>query len=61
MYTFTSYVFENLMNRYGFEKIYRLVYSMLFTQEKKNLINHYNNCLNDLLAAEKLKISNFKI
>lgn len=39
VYYFTSYVFENLMNRYGFEKIYldTLIKSIfIYTGKKKN-------------------------
>ncbi len=64
VYYFSSYVFENLMNRYGFEKIYldSLIKSIfVYTGKKKNLINYYELCRNDLIAAEKTrKIQIFK-
>lgn len=58
VYYFTSYVFENLMNRYGFEKIYldTLIKSIfVYTGKKKKLINYYELCKNDLLVAEKTR------
>lgn len=64
VYYFTSYVFENLMNRYGFEKVYldTLIKSIfIYTGKKKKLINYFKLCLNDLIAAEKTrKIQIFK-
>jgi hypothetical protein len=64
VYYFTSYVFENLMNRYGFEKIYldTLIKSIfIYTGKKKNLINYYKLCRSDLISAEKTrKIQIFK-
>ena len=58
VYYFTSYVFENLMNRYGFKKIYldTLIRSIfIYTGEKKSLINYYELCRNDLISAEKTR------
>ena len=58
VYYFTSYVFENLMNRYGFEKIYidSFIKSVfIYTGKKGNLINHYERCRQDLLEAEKAR------
>ena len=64
VYFFCSYVFENLMNRYGFEKIYldTLIRSIfIYTGKKKRLINYFNLCRNDLIAAENTrKIKIFK-
>jgi len=64
VYYFTSYVFENLMNRYGFEKIYldTLIKSIfIYTGKKKSLINYFELCRNDLISAEKTrKIQIFK-
>ena len=58
VYYFSSYAFENLMNRYGFEKIYldTLIKSIfIYTGKKKNLINYFNLCRKDLIAAEKTR------
>ena len=58
VYYFTSYVFENLMNRYGFEKIYldKSIKSIfVYTGNKKGLINHFELCQKDLRAAEKVR------
>jgi hypothetical protein len=58
VYYFTSYVFENLMNRYGFKKIYldTLIKSIfIYTGEKKSLINYFELCQNDLISAEKTR------
>ena len=64
VYYFTSYVFENLMNRYGFEKLYidTLIKSVfVYTGKKKTLINHYQTVYNDLIKAETTrKIQIFK-
>ena len=64
VYYFSSYVFENLMNRYGFEKVYldTLIKSIfIYTGKKKNLINYFELCRSDLIAAEKTrKIQIFK-
>jgi len=55
VYYFTSYVFENLMNRYGFEKVYidseiRAIF--IYTGIKKGLKNYYNQVKDDLIKAE---------
>ncbi len=58
VYYFTSYVFENLMNRYGFEKIYidsQIKSVFVFTGRKKKLINYYNKCRQDLFEGEKAR------
>ena len=58
VYYFASYVFENLMNRYGFKKIYldSLIKSIfIYTGEQKNLINYFDLCKKDLLIAEKAR------
>ena len=58
VYYFTSYVFENLMNRYGFEKIYidtRIKSIFIYTGKIGNLVNHYELCYKDLIAAEKTR------
>ena len=56
VYYFSSYVFENLMNRYGFKKVYldSLVRSIfIYTGKKESLINYFELCRNDLIIAEK--------
>ena len=58
VYYFTSYVFENIMNRYGFKKIYsntavKSIY--IYTGNKKNLVNYYETVKNDLIYAEKTR------
>lgn len=58
VYYFSSYVFENLMNRYGFEKVYidTLIKSIfIYTGKTKKLVNYYQLCKNDLIAAEKTR------
>ncbi len=53
---FNCKVFENLMNRYGFEKIYSDTHSRsiyIFTDKKKPLINFTEDVKKDLLLAEK--------
>lgn len=55
VYYFTSYVFENLMNRYGFEKIYidsEMKSLFIYTGIKKEVQNFYKNVRNDLIKAE---------
>ena len=55
VYYFTSYVFENLMNRYGFEKLYidsSIQSLFIYTGIKKNLKNHFNQVKDDLEKAE---------
>ena len=56
VYYFASYVFENIMNRYGFEKLYidsetRSLF--IYTGKKSNLINNYPKVFQDLILAEK--------
>ena len=58
VYYFTSYVFENLMNRHGFEKIYidsNIKSVFIFTGQKKPLINYYHNVKQDLIKAESVR------
>ncbi len=56
VFYFSSYVFENIMNRYGFEKIYidshiRGIFK--YTGKKSNLINFFSKACEDLKLAEK--------
>ena len=64
VYYFTSYVFENIMNRYGFEKLYldtHIKSIFIYTGKKTKLKNYYEQCYKDLLEAEKArKIQIFK-
>ena len=56
VYFFTSYVFENIMNRYGFEKLYvdsEIKSLFIYTGKKSNLINNYPKVFQDLILAEK--------
>ena len=56
VYYFTSYVFENIMNRFGFEKLYinSFIKSLfIYTGKKSNLINNYPKVFQDLMLAEK--------
>ena len=58
VYYFTSYVFENIMNRYGFKKIYsdtltKSIY--IYTGNKKGLVNYYKAVKLDLISAEKVR------
>jgi hypothetical protein len=56
VYYFTSYVFENLMNRYGFKKLYidpSIKSIFVYTGEKKIIINYYHKCKEDIKLAEK--------
>jgi len=56
VYFFTSYVFENIMNRYGFEKLYidsEIKSLFIYTGKKSNLINNYPRVLQDLVLAER--------
>ncbi len=56
VYFFTSYVFENIMNRYGFEKLYidsEIKSLFIYTGKKSNLINNYPKVLKDLILAER--------
>ena len=53
---FASYVFENIMNRYGFEKLYidsEIKSLFIYTGKKSNLINNYPKVFQDLMLAEK--------
>lgn len=55
VYYFSSYVFENLMNRYGFEKLYidsNIKSLFIYTGIKTELKNHYNLVKDDLIKAE---------
>mgnify|MGYP006078377797 CR=1 FL=1 len=55
LYYFASYVFENLMNRYGFEKLYidsEIKSLFIYTGVKKELKNQYNEVKDDLVKAE---------
>jgi hypothetical protein len=57
-YYFSTYVFENIMNRYGFAKIYmdnEIRSIFIFTGKKLKLINNYNKIKNDLLIAERTR------
>ena len=59
---FASYVFENIMNRYGFKKIHINSYIrglFIYTGENKNLLNFYENVKKDLLYAEKMRKLSF--
>ncbi len=56
VFYFSSYVFENIMNRYGFEKIYidshiRGIFK--YTGKKSELKNFFSKTYNDLKLAEK--------
>ena len=58
VYYFSSYVFENLMNRHGFEKVYldSLIKSIfIYTGKPKGLVNYYELCRRDLFDAEKTR------
>ena len=58
VYYFTSYVFENIMNRYGFKKIYidsEIRSIFVYTGEKSNLTNNYPKVRQDLILAEKIR------
>ena len=53
---FASYVFENIMGRYGFKKIHIDSYIrglFIYTGESESLLNFYKNVKGDLLSAEK--------
>ena len=59
VYYFTSYVFENLMNRFGFEKIYldSLIKSIfVYTGNRHSLVNHYNKVQKDLRLGERRRV-----
>lgn len=56
VYYFASYVFENLMNRHGFKKIYldsEVRSLFIYSGERKSLYNFYKKCEEDLVLAEK--------
>jgi len=56
LYYFSSYVFENLMGRYGFEKIYldsEIKGLFVYTGNKIKLKNYFDKIKEDLLVAEK--------
>ena len=58
VYYFTSYIFENLMNRYGFEKLYidkEIRSIFIYTGKKMKLINYYKRVINDIKEAEKTR------
>jgi len=58
VYYFSSYVFENLMNRYGFKKIYidtEIKSIFIYTGVKKVLVNYFELVRNDLISAEKTR------
>ncbi|MBA1337978.1 MAG: Methyltransferase domain-containing protein [Pelagibacterales bacterium] len=58
VYYFSSYVFENLMNRYGFKKVYLDTFIksiFIYTGKKESLINYFELCRNDLIIAEKTR------
>jgi 2-polyprenyl-3-methyl-5-hydroxy-6-metoxy-1,4-benzoquinol methylase len=57
-YYFASYVWENIMNRNGFKKIYidsEMKSIFIYTGEKKPLINYFNKVYADLSIAEKVR------
>jgi len=63
IYYFASYVFENLMNRFGFEKIYidsEIKSLFIYTGKINKLQNHFQNVKNDLIKAENV-IKKYKI
>ena len=46
------------MNRHGFEKVYidsQIKSVFVFTGKKKNLVNHFNKCRQDLFEGEKAR------
>ena len=56
VFYFSSYIFENIMNRYGFKKLYldsktRSIF--IYTGQKNVLINYFSTLYQDLLLAEK--------
>ena len=59
VYYFQTKVFENLMNRYGFKKIYMNSFIrgvFIYTGKKKKLKNYYKTVCNDIFNAEKFRI-----
>ena len=58
VYYFSSYVFENLMNRYGFKKIYldsQIKSIFVYTGKIEKLVNYFEKCKMDLFKAEKTR------
>ena len=58
VYYFHSKVFENIMNRYGFEKVYidsRIWAIFRYTGQKHDLRNFYSEVKVDLEIAERLR------
>jgi len=58
VYYFHSNVFENIMNRYGFEKLYidsRIRALFIYTGDKKPLKNYFTQVKKDLLKAELVR------
>ena len=56
VYYFASYVFQNIMNRCGFEKLYidsEIKSIFIYTGKKSKLINNYPKVLQDLILAER--------
>ena len=64
VYYFSSYVLENLMNKFGFKKLYidsEIKSLFVYTGEKKETKNFYKNVKEDLIKAEyRRKIQIFK-
>ncbi len=64
VYYFSSYVLENLMNKYGFKKLYidsEIKSLFVYTGEKKETKKFYKNVKEDLIKAEyRRKIQIFK-
>jgi SAM-dependent methyltransferase len=60
IYYFTSYVFENIMNRYGFECIYidsEIKSIFIYTGIKKNKKNYFEKTYKDLKIAEQKRLT----
>ena len=56
VYYFSSYVFENLMGRYGFKKLYldsEIRGLFVYTGNKIELKNYFDKVKEDLIIAEK--------
>ena len=64
VYYFSSYVLENLMNKYGFKKLYmdnEIKSLFIYTGEKKETKKFYKNVKQDLIKAEyRRKLQIFK-
>ena len=59
VYYFQTKVFENLMNRYGFKKIYMNSFIrgvFIYIGKKKKIKNYYKTVCNDIVNAEKFRI-----